>query len=178
MSNPFESGQQKIIPAVLLYAFHGDQVLMIHRNLKDQDFHEGKWNGLGGKLELSESPLDAAVREFEEEAFCKTEPAQWNWTGQLYFPDFKPHKHEDWWVTVYTVTLTDEQVKQIPIKTAASAEGTLHWIARNEVVDLNLWDGDREFIPHVMSETVFEGTFYYENGKCTRHTLKTISSRR
>ena len=30
--NPYESGDQKVIPAVLLYAFCGDQVLMIQKN--------------------------------------------------------------------------------------------------------------------------------------------------
>ena len=54
MKNPYESGTQKVIPAVLLYAFHGNELLML--NAKGKDGMPGKWNGLGGKLELGERP--------------------------------------------------------------------------------------------------------------------------
>jgi 8-oxo-dGTP diphosphatase len=175
MSNAFESGQQKVIPAVLLYAFYQNEVLMIHRNLKQNDFHEGKWNGLGGKLESGESPVAAAVREFKEEAECDTLTSQWKWLGQLYFPNFKPHKKEDWWVTVFAIDLNAEQVQRISVESALASEGTLHWVSLSKVVSLNLWDGDKEFIPYVLKRTPFEGTFFYENGACARFELKKIS---
>ena len=42
--------------------------LMIYRNKKQNDYHEGKWNGLGGKFEPGESPEECAIREIEEES--------------------------------------------------------------------------------------------------------------
>ena len=72
--NAFETGERKVIPAVLIYARDdGERVLMLHRNQKENDYHRGKWNGLGGKLEPGESPLQGAKREFEEESGIKAE---------------------------------------------------------------------------------------------------------
>jgi len=174
MSNAFESGLQKVIPAVLLYAFRDGELLMIHRNTGPKDFHEGKWNGLGGKLETGESPVMAAVREFEEEAECPTDAQQWRWLGQLYFPNFKPHKNEDWWVNVFVIDLTPEQVERIPVNSPLTSEGTLHWVPFSRVSCLNLWDGDREFLPLVLNRTPFQGTFFYEAGRCARYELKKV----
>ena len=42
-----------------------DVVLILKNRPEDQ---VGKWNGVGGKVELMESPYEAMVREFEEEA--------------------------------------------------------------------------------------------------------------
>ena len=175
MSNAYETGSQKIIPAVLLYAFHQDRVLMLHRNLKSNDHHEGKWNGLGGKVESGENFLAAAVREFEEESGVRTLPQQWNWMGQLHFPNFKAHKNEDWWVNVYAINLEDAQAK-----TAAehsSTEGTLHWIESSKILELNLWDGDRNFIPYVLKGELFQGTLFYREGHCTQSEVTPLSSR-
>ena len=40
--------------ATLCYVIDKPQnkTLMLHRVKKENDYHEGKWNGLGGKLEL------------------------------------------------------------------------------------------------------------------------------
>lgn len=169
--NAYESGEQKVIPAVLLYAFFEDKVLMIHRNQKPGDFHEGKWNGLGGKLEPGETTAQCAAREFEEESGCKTEPEQWNWAGQLSFPNFKPHKKEDWLVTVFHCELTKNQIQQIITQ---NKEGTLHWVPSSELLHLNLWEGDRIFIPSVLKKIPFEGTFFYRDGKLDRFFFNPI----
>lgn len=174
MNNPYEAGKQKIIGAVLLYAFYQDKILFLHARGKDQ--MPSKWNGLGGKLEFGESMRDAAVREFEEEAACLTQRDQWQWLGQLFFPHFKAHKNEDWWVNVYVTQLSEEQATAIPLNDSSRPEGTLHWISKDEVAGLDLWDGDLYFLPLVLSGQRFEGTFYYEKGKCRRHELTLLSA--
>ena len=37
--------------ATLCYVIDDDKTLMLYRNKKENDYHEGKWNGLGGKFE-------------------------------------------------------------------------------------------------------------------------------
>jgi 8-oxo-dGTP diphosphatase len=172
MNNAYENGSQKVIPAVLLYAFKGHELLMIHPKAKDD--MPSKWNGLGGKLELGESMLDAAVREFQEEASCNTLPEQWQWLGQLYFPNFKAHKKEDWLVNVFITDLTAIQVSQIPLKDPLQREGTLHFVPFSEILGLDLWEGDQKFLPLVLQRTPFEGTFFYENGHPVRQELAPI----
>lgn len=41
---------------------------MLHRVKKENDMHEGKWNGLGGKIEFGETPEENAIREIKEES--------------------------------------------------------------------------------------------------------------
>ncbi len=173
MSNPYVSGTQKVIPAVLLYAFRNHELLMIHAYGKDG--MPGKWNGLGGKLDAGETPLQAAVREFKEEAFCETRPSQWRWIGSLYFPNFKAHRQEDWWVQVYITDLDDEQAARIPLNDPLHPEGTLHFIPQSRILCLDLWEGDAKFLPFVFDRKPFQGTFFYVDGHCSRYELSPIS---
>ena len=46
---------------------------MLHRTKKENDIHEGKWVGVGGKIEKGESPEECAVREVFEETGLKAE---------------------------------------------------------------------------------------------------------
>ena len=40
-------------------------------------WQKGKLNGIGGKIEINETPVDAMVREFKEEAGVDTAASQW-----------------------------------------------------------------------------------------------------
>lgn len=51
-------------------------------------FQAGKCNGIGGKIEWNESPIDAMVREFYEEAGVQTNPGDWQHTISLRGHDF------------------------------------------------------------------------------------------
>jgi len=152
-ANPFESGARKAIPAVLVYARFERRVLMVHRNGRPGDYHSGKWNGLGGKLEPGESPRQAAHREFREETGVEVPE------GSLTFPNFKPHKNEDWLVYVFVADLPAECAHAIGTR---NAEGELHWVPADELARLNLWPGDRHFIGFVERDEPFMGTIWYE----------------
>ena len=49
--------------AIICYIDNGKELLMLHRNKKPNDVHEGKWIGVGGKLERGETPQECAARE-------------------------------------------------------------------------------------------------------------------
>jgi 8-oxo-dGTP diphosphatase len=57
--------------ATLCYVKGGGKTLMIHRVKKENDIHEGKWNGLGGKLQPGETPEECVIREVFEESGLK-----------------------------------------------------------------------------------------------------------
>jgi 8-oxo-dGTP diphosphatase len=143
-------------------------------NARGKDGMPGKWNGPGGKLEKGESMKQAAVREFEEETSCKTSTEQWRWLGQLHFPNFKAHKNEDWWVNVFVTDLSLDQASTIPLNDPLQPEGSLHFIPLSRVLCLDLWEGDQKFLPFVFDRIPFEGTLFYENGKCIRHEVSAI----
>ena len=170
--NAFEQGTRKAIPAVLIYARHGREVLMLERASKDpQDVHRGKHNGLGGKCDPDEAAQETAAREFFEEASLHVPPARFVMVGTLHFPNFKPHKAEDWLVFVLTVRLSDVERAALPRE---GPEGRLHFVDEDRVVDLNLWEGDRHFLPLVLRGRPFAGTFWYQDGRLARHLLQPL----
>ncbi|MBP5173487.1 MAG: NUDIX domain-containing protein, partial [Clostridia bacterium] len=52
---------------VLCYISRGDSYLLLYRNKKENDENEGKWIGIGGRIEEGESPEDCLIREVREE---------------------------------------------------------------------------------------------------------------
>ena len=51
----------------LCYIEKGNTVLMLYRNKKKNDVNQGKWIGVGGKLETGETPETCMLREVKEE---------------------------------------------------------------------------------------------------------------
>ncbi|MEZ4607014.1 MAG: 8-oxo-dGTP diphosphatase [Deinococcales bacterium] len=85
--------------STLCYLRQNGKTLMLHRNKKAGDYHEGKWNGLGGKFEAGESPEDCMRREVFEESGLEVIKAQLK--GFITFPSFDGE--DDWYVFVYVV---------------------------------------------------------------------------
>jgi 8-oxo-dGTP diphosphatase len=54
--------------ATLAYLRRDGKTLMVHRNKKVNDLHQGRWNGLGGKFESGETPEECVIREIREES--------------------------------------------------------------------------------------------------------------
>ncbi len=133
---------------------------MLFRNKKPNDYHEGKWNGLGGKFEQGESPEECAVREVEEESGLKMINPKMK--GFITFPMFDGKK--DWYVFLFTSD-------NFTGKLIDSNEGKLEWIPNNELVNLNLWDGDKIFIPWLFGNKNFSAKFIYEKGKYISHNV-------
>jgi 8-oxo-dGTP diphosphatase len=147
------------------------EFLMIHRGGRPDDFHSGKWNGLGGKLEALESPWEAASREVREESGLEIGPERLSWQGILHFPNFKPQKGEDWWCCVLTAELSAAEGDQVAEGARLSEEGTLHWVPESALLSLNLWEGDRQFLPRVLAGDPVFGTLRYEQGRVTESRI-------
>lgn len=127
---------------------------MIHRNKKVNDMNAGKWNGLGGKFNLGETPEACVMREvFEESGLTLRNPQL---KGFITFPGFS--NDEDWYVFVFIGTDFEGELIE-------PDEGTLAWIDDNEVMNLNLWEGDRTFLPWLAEEPFFSAHFTYKQGE-------------
>ena len=146
--------------ATLCYLRRNGHTLMMHRVKKENDMHQGKWNGLGGKLEPGESPEECAIREINEEAGLQVHSLTLK--GVLTFPAFDDF--EDWYCFVF---LIDDFSGEL----IDSKEGHLRWIANQELLSLNLWEGDRIFIPWLERSGTFSAKFIYHAGKLIRHTV-------
>ena len=140
--------------ATLCYVRDQGKTLMIHRTKKENDTHRGKWNGLGGKFEAGETPEECARREiFEESGLTAT---RLSLKGLLTFPLFA--NDEDWYAFVFVVDQFEGEI-------ITSPEGELEWIENEELLELELWEGDRYFLPWLDRSGFFSGKFIYQDGR-------------
>lgn len=140
--------------ATLCYLKDGDKTLMLHRNKKENDMHEGKWNGLGGKVENGESPEACAIREVLEESGLQVSTPQLK--GFITFPNFDGEN--DWYVFVYRFDdFTGAMIE--------SPEGHLEWIDKDVMQNIPLWEGDRIFMDWLDASGIFSAVFNYEAGR-------------
>ncbi len=146
--------------ATLCYLKKDGHTLMIHRVKKENDIHAGKWNGLGGKFEPGETPEECVIREVREEAGLTVRNPRLH--GVLTFPGFA--HDEDWYAFVFTATEFEGELIE-------SAEGVLKWVPDEEVMGLELWEGDRIFLPWLEQPGFFSGKFVYRDGKLVGHEV-------
>ena len=146
--------------ATLCYLRRDHHTLMVHRIKKANDIHEGKWNGLGGKFEPGETPEECAVREIYEESGLRVRNPLLK--GLLTFPLFA--RDEDWYAFVFVVTDFDGELIDSP-------EGRLRWVPDEDLLALNLWEGDRVFLPWLDRPGFFSGKFSYIDGKLVSHSM-------
>lgn len=140
--------------ATLCYVKKDGKTLMLYRNKKENDYHEGKWNGLGGKFEPGETPEECAKREVKEESGLIVKNMKLK--GFITFPIFDGQ--DDWYVFLFIIDDFEGELIDSP-------EGKLEWIPDEELENLNLWDGDKIFIPWLFQDKFFSAKFNYVNGK-------------
>lgn len=140
--------------ATLCYVRRAGKTLMVHRIKKANDMHQGKWNGLGGKLEPGETPEECAIREIYEESGLIVKNLVFK--GMITFPGFA--NDEDWYTFIFVV---DDFAGQL----IDSPEGNLEWIDRDKLFQLNLWDGDRVFLNWLDRPGFFSAKFVYQDGQ-------------
>lgn len=117
----------------LCYIEKDDRYLMLHRVKKENDINKDKYIGIGGHFEYGESPDECLLREAKEE------------TG-LTLTDYRAR-------AIITFVYGEDVVEYMHLYTATGFEGKLTecdegeliWIKKDEVFNLDIWEGDRIF---------------------------------
>ena len=123
---------------------------MMHRVKKKNDMHKNKWNGLGGKVIPGETPEECIIREVKEESGLELiEPI---FKGIITFPKFDGL--EDWMVFVFVAGKFTGNLMQ-------SSEGILKWIPNENLMELELWEGDKIFMNWLNNKKIFSAKFIY-----------------
>ena len=148
------------IVATLGYVLSPDRskVLLIHRNARPDDQHLGKYNGLGGKIERDEDVVAGMRREILEEAGIECTAMRLR--GTISWPGFG-RQGEDWLGFVFVI----DAFEGTPLE--SNPEGSLEWIEVDRILELPLWEGDRQFLPLVFDTDprMFHGVMPYCDGK-------------
>ena len=127
---------------VLCYLERNNQYLMLFRNKKKNDLNGSKWIGVGGHLEKGETKEQALIREIKEETGLDI--ISFTYRGELLFIN------DDFEEIMYLYTSSDfkGELKECN-------EGELHWVDKDKIMDLNLWEGDRAFLPLLINSDKF-----------------------
>ena len=134
------------------------KILLIHRNLRHNDHHLDKYNGLGGKMLPNEDVVSCLRREIFEEAGIKCEDiilrGTINWTG------FGP-EGENWLGFIFRI----DRFSGTPF--TSNEEGSLSWVPIDDLDKLPMWEGDRYFLKLVFDDDpkLFHGYMPYRDGR-------------
>ncbi len=119
--------------STLCYIERGDEILMLHRTVKENDVNKDKWIGVGGHFEENESPEECVLREVKEETGYTL--LSYRYRGEVTFVSGKG-------VTEYMSLFTADQFTGNPIP---CDEGELAWVKKEDIFNLDLWEGDKIF---------------------------------
>lgn len=146
----------KAIIGTLGYVVRDGQVLLVHRQ-RDGDDHQGKYNGLGGKLEPGEDAATCLVREIREEAGI--EVTDMALRGTIAWPGFGSDG-SDWLGLVFVVTGFEGEPPE------RNEDGPLGWFSVDSLAELPMWEGDRHFLPLVFDDDPrqFHAVLPYRDG--------------
>ena len=133
--------------ATLLFVRRGRNILMIH---KKRGLGAGKINGPGGRLDPGETPLQAAIRETQEE--LRITPTGIKAAGELLFQFTDGHAIHGYVFTATgfrgTPTETDEA---LPV-----------WIDIDDIPYGKMWADDRVWMPLMLQRKRFVGRFLFD----------------
>ncbi len=119
----------------LCYIEKDNCYLMMHRVKKEGDINRDKWIGVGGHFEPDESPEECLLREVKEETGLTL--TSYRFRGLVTFLS-------DRWNTEYMCLYTADGYEGE--LTADCREGTLEWVEKRRLRELNLWEGDCIFL--------------------------------
>jgi 8-oxo-dGTP diphosphatase len=133
--------------------------------MKKRRHGAGKWNGVGGKIEPGETPIQAAVRECQEE--INVTPRHLTQKGILHFtqqPYVDNYSNIDTYVFVCTTW------DGTPTETEEMAP---RWYAHADVPYESMWPDDVFWLPGLLAGRNFEGWFTFDNTyNLIKHQLK------
>lgn len=132
-----------MINTTLCYIEKDNRYLMLHRTKKENDLNEGKWIGVGGKFEKNETPEECLLREVKEETGLTL--TKYRLRAVITFISNQ-------WETEYMYLFTANEFTR---EVTECSEGVLEWVNKEEVMKLNLWQGDRIFLKKIMKEDNF-----------------------
>ncbi|MCR5736939.1 MAG: 8-oxo-dGTP diphosphatase [Eubacterium sp.] len=151
----------KHINTTLCYIKKDKQYLMLHRTKKENDINEGKWIGVGGKFEENETPEECMLREVREETGLTL--TEYRLRGVITFISNE-------WITEYMYLFDADGFTG---ELQECDEGDLQWIPQEELLKLNLWEGDKIFLTKLLKDDrFFTLKVRYEGEKLVESVLK------
>ncbi len=138
---------KKLLTLVIIHK--GSKVLL---GMKKRGFGMGKWNGFGGKVEISESIEEAARREVLEEVGIGVDNIEklgvldFSWQG----------KEQD----ILEVNIF--KAKDFSGEPSETEEMKPQWFSVNEIPYEKMWADDQYWLPLLLENKKFSGNFIFD----------------
>ena len=121
--------------------------------MKKRGFGIGKWNGIGGKVEGTETIEEAAVRELYEEIKVRANITDLEKVGNIKFyfndkPDWNQRMH------IYFINQWQGDPEE-------SEEMAPKWYKKNQLPYESMWIDDPHWLPKVLEGKTIEAEFYF-----------------
>ena len=155
----------KTVLTTICYIEKDGKTLMLYRNKKKNDVHEGKYVGIGGKFEFGETPEECIIREIKEETGLTVNSLRYH--GLISFPKFA--NDDNWYMFIFSCRDFEGEVPEDRLDDCP--EGRLLWGDNDKVMDLNMWDGDRVFLEWVATKKVFNAKIEYKDGELKKYNV-------
>ena len=133
----------------LSYLIKDNQICL---GLKKRGFGVGKWNGFGGKVEKSESVVEAAIRELNEESLVTVDSKDLRQVLDVEF-FFKDGKH------LRVPTFFVHQWKGDPTETEEMKPA---WFDFDKIPYDKMWSDDIYWMPRVFKGETLRGKVWFE----------------
>jgi 8-oxo-dGTP diphosphatase len=131
-------GRWLTIPRTLSFVVNGDDLLLMKRGAHKRIF-PNRYNGVGGHIERDEDPLTSARREILEETGLEVDDVH---LRAVYNID----AGEATGILLFVFTARSDRRH-----TQSNEEGTLHWVPRDEVMNLDLVEDLPQLLPRILS---------------------------
>jgi 8-oxo-dGTP diphosphatase len=146
--------------ATLLFVRRDGQVLLIR---KKRGLGAGKINGPGGRIDGEETPLQAAIREVQEE--LRVMPINVEARGELSFQFIDGYA-----LFVYVFSANDCIGEPQETDEAAPL-----WTPIDAVPFDQMWADDRIWFPHILNDRSFRGRFLFDGDELLGHEVVLIT---
>ncbi len=126
--------------------------------MKKRGFGFGKWNGVGGKLNLEKGDkniVDAAIRETEEEIKVKIKDLEKVALLNFYFP-----YNQEWNQDVHVFLIKNWQGEPVE-----SEEMLPKWFKIKEIPFEQMWDDDKFWLPRILEGKKLKAKFIFKKGE-------------
>lgn len=150
LPEPFPATWKPNMVANLVFLVRENEVLLIH---KKTGLGAGKINGPGGKLEPGETPIEAAVREVQEELLIT--PSGLEEMGVLHF-DFVDG------LKLHCTVFRGTGFEGTPTETR---EARPEWFPIDDLPLDRMWADDRHWLPQMLAGHHFQAWFEFDGEK-------------
>ncbi len=140
----------KILETTLLLLRKDNEILLAK---KKRGFGEGKYNGVGGKLEDGETPEEAMIRETEEEIMIT--PTKYEKMGVIEFLEYVKEERANVKFHLYVATEWEGNPKE-------SEEMIPKWFSLDNLPYNEMFPDDKYWLPYILEGKKINAFFDFD----------------